>query len=136
MLAVHGYRGRSSVPLTILFGFAVSAGCMKGKNSACLIREAAVSEASSNLVYACDQWEIDLGRRELRSRGIPVPLGGRAFEVVTVLVQSASELVTKDQMMERVWPGATVGEGPIPGPLSPVRKPLGQDRAILKPSPR
>jgi hypothetical protein len=27
--------------------------------------------------------EIDLGRRELRSRGIPVPLGGRAFEIVT-----------------------------------------------------
>jgi DNA-binding response OmpR family regulator len=55
-----------------------------------------VSEARANLVYACDQWEIDLGRRELRARGIPVPLGGRAFEVVTVLVQSASEFVTKD----------------------------------------
>ena len=27
----------------------------------------------------------DLGRRELRASGIPVPLGGRAFEVVTVL---------------------------------------------------
>jgi DNA-binding winged helix-turn-helix (wHTH) protein len=66
---------------------------------------------SETLVYACDQWEIDVGRRELRSRGIPVPLGGRAFEVVTVLVQSASEFVTKDHLMERVWPGATVGEG-------------------------
>src|SRR5260370_15154116 len=105
---------------------------MKGKTSACLIREAAVSEASSNLVYACDQWEIDLGRRELRSRGIPVPLGGRAFDVVTVLVQSASELVTKDQMMERVWPGATVGEGTIHVHISAVRKALGQDRAMLK----
>jgi DNA-binding response OmpR family regulator len=63
-----------------------------------------VSEASANLIYACEQWEIDLGRRELRSRGIPVPLGGRAFEVITVLVQSASEFVTKDHLMERVWP--------------------------------
>jgi hypothetical protein len=42
--------------------------------------------------------------RVLRSRGIPVPLGGRAFEVITVLVQSASEFVTKDHLMERVWP--------------------------------
>src|ERR1700692_3802191 len=81
---------------------------MKGKTSACLIREAGVSEANANLVYACDQWEIDLGRRELRSRGIPVPLGGRAFEIVTVLVKSATELVTKDHMMERGWPGAGV----------------------------
>src|SRR6201991_675108 len=105
---------------------------MKGKTSADLVREGGVSEASANLVYACDQWEIDLGRRELRSRGIPVPLGGRAFEVVTVLVQSASEFVTKDALMERVWPGATVGEGTIHVHISAVRKALGPDRAMLK----
>ena len=91
-----------------------------------------MSETSANLVYACDQWEIDLGRRELRSRGIPVPLGGRAFEIVTVLVQSATELVTKDHMMERVWPGAIVGDGTIHVHISAVRKALGQDRAMLK----
>jgi predicted ATPase/DNA-binding winged helix-turn-helix (wHTH) protein len=91
-----------------------------------------VSEARANLVYACDQWEIDLGRRELRARGIPVPLGGRAFEVVTVLVQSASEFVTKDHLMERVWPGAIVGEGTIHVHISAVRKALGPDRVMLK----
>ncbi len=91
-----------------------------------------MSEASANLVYVCDQWEIDLGRRELRSRGIPVPLGGRAFEVVTVLVQSATTLVTKDHMMERVWPGAVVGEGTLHVHISAVRKALGPDRAMLK----
>ena len=91
-----------------------------------------MSEARANLVYACDQWEIDLGRRELRACGIPVPLGGRAFEVVTVLVQSASEFVTKDHLMERVWPGAIVGEGTIHVHISAVRKALGPDRGLLK----
>src|SRR5580692_7390701 len=106
---------------------------MKGKKLLpCLIREAGVSEANTNLVYVCDQWEIDLGRRELRSSGIPVPLGGRAFEVVTVLVQSASEFVTKDDLMDRVWPGATVGESTIHVHIFAVRKALGQDRAMLK----
>ena len=52
------------------------------------------------------------------------------LEVVTVLVQSASEFVTKDHLMERVWPGATVGEGTIHVHISAVRKALGQDRAI------
>jgi predicted ATPase/DNA-binding winged helix-turn-helix (wHTH) protein len=88
-----------------------------------------VSEA---VVYACDQWEIDLGRRELRSRGIPVPLGGRAFEIVTVLVQSPNGFVTKDDLMDRVWPGATVGEGTIHVHISAVRKALGSDRGLLK----
>src|SRR6202045_703197 len=105
---------------------------MKGRISADLVREGEMSEASANLVYACDQWEIDLGRRELRSRGIPAPLGGRAFEVVTVLVQSASALVTKDHMMERVWPGAVVGEGTLHVLISAVRKALGPDRGLLK----
>jgi predicted ATPase/DNA-binding winged helix-turn-helix (wHTH) protein len=105
---------------------------MKGKISADLVREGEMSEASANLIYACDQWEIDLGRRELRSRGIPVPLGGRAFEVVTVLVQSASEFVTKDHLMERVWPGAIVGEGTLHVHISAVRKALGPDRGLLK----
>src|SRR6202163_5026001 len=107
---------------------------MKGKTSADLVRDGEMSEASANLVYACDQWEIDLGRRELRSRGIPVPLGGRAFEIVTVLVQSATELVTKDHMMERVWPGAVVGEGTLHVHISAVRKALGPDRGLLKTS--
>src|ERR1700742_4385361 len=105
---------------------------MKGKTSADLIREAEVSEASGNLVYAYEQWEVDLGRRELRSRGIPVPLGGRAFEIVTILVQSATELVTKDHMIKRVWPGAIVGEGTLHVHISSVRKALGPDRAMLK----
>jgi predicted ATPase/DNA-binding winged helix-turn-helix (wHTH) protein len=91
-----------------------------------------VSEASANLVYACEQWEIDLGQRELRSRGIPVPLGRRAFEVVTVLVQSSTKIVTKDHMMERVWPGVVVGEGTLHVHISAVRKALGPDRAMLK----
>src|SRR5882757_7173414 len=108
---------------------------MKGKTSADRVprgRGGEMSEASANLVYACDQWEIDLGRRELRSRGIPVPLGGRAFEIVTVLVQSAAELVTKNHMMERVWPGAIVGEGTLHVHISAVRKALGPDRGLLK----
>jgi predicted ATPase/DNA-binding winged helix-turn-helix (wHTH) protein len=91
-----------------------------------------VSEADANLIYAWDQWEIDLGRNELRSRGIAVPLGRRAFDIITVLAQSATLLVTKDHMMERVWPGVTVGEGTLHVHISAVRKALGQDRAMLK----
>jgi predicted ATPase/DNA-binding winged helix-turn-helix (wHTH) protein len=90
-----------------------------------------VSEANVDLVYTCEQWEVDVGRRELRSHGVPVPLGGRAFEIVKVLVQTG-ELVTKDHMMERVWPGVIVGEGTIHVHISAVRKALGADRALLK----
>jgi len=59
-------------------------------------------------VYESGEWEVDLARRELRARGVPVPIGGRAFEIIEVLVQSAGELVTKNDLSARIWPGAIV----------------------------
>ena len=49
--------------------------------------------------------EIDLARRELRVLDSPVPMGGRAFEIIEVLAQSAGKLVTKDELIKRIWPG-------------------------------
>ena len=43
-------------------------------------------QARQPVVYEAGEWEVDLGRRELRARRIPVPLGGRAFELLEVLV--------------------------------------------------
>ena len=64
-------------------------------------------------IYASGECEIDLARRELRVLGSPVPIGGRAFEIIEVLAQSAGELVTKDALMNRVWPGAIVMENTL-----------------------
>ena len=90
--------------------------------------------AAPNLVYACEPWELDLGRRELRSRGTPVVLGHRAFEIVEVLARAGGELVTKDQLMERIWRGSVVGDGTLHVHISAVRKALGPDRGLLKTS--
>jgi DNA-binding winged helix-turn-helix (wHTH) protein len=64
--------------------------------------------------------------------GVPVPIGARAFEIVEVLVRSANELVTKDDLLGRVWPGAAVGENTIQVHISAIGKAFGRDRAMLK----
>jgi DNA-binding winged helix-turn-helix (wHTH) protein len=56
-------------------------------------------EQGRRLIYGFDGWEVDLARGELRARGVPVPLGNRAFQIFAVLVQSAGELVTKNELM-------------------------------------
>ncbi|WP_158932454.1 winged helix-turn-helix domain-containing protein [Acidisphaera sp. S103] len=83
-------------------------------------------------VYAVGECEIDLARRELRVRGSPVPLGGRAFEIIEVLAQSAGELVTKNELMDRIWPGAIVMENTLHVHTAAVRKALGRHRGLLK----
>ena len=85
-----------------------------------------------NLVYEYGPWQIDLGRRELLLDGVAVPIGARAFEIIKVLVQSANELVTKNDILSGVWPGAIIGENTIHVHISAIRKALGPDRAILK----
>jgi predicted ATPase/DNA-binding winged helix-turn-helix (wHTH) protein len=84
------------------------------------------------LVYESGEWEVDLARRELRARGVPVPIGGRAFEIIEVLVQSAGELVTKNDLMARVWPGIIVEDNTLQFHISAIRRALGSDRGILK----
>src|ERR1700730_12586079 len=84
------------------------------------------------LVYESGEWEVDLARRELRARGVPVPIGGRAFEIIEVLVQSAGELVPKNDLSARIWPGAIVEDNTLQFHISAIRRALGSDREILK----
>jgi non-specific serine/threonine protein kinase len=77
-------------------------------------------------------WELDLGRRELRAHGAPVPIGERAVEILAVLVNSAGELVTKEELIRRVWPGAVVQENTLQVHISAIRKALGDHRDWLK----
>jgi predicted ATPase/DNA-binding winged helix-turn-helix (wHTH) protein len=91
-----------------------------------------VSEQGQNLVYESGQWQVHLGRRELVARGVAVPIGARAFEIIEVLVRAANELVTKNDLMDRIWPGAMVGENTLQVHISAIRKAFGPDRAMLK----
>jgi predicted ATPase/DNA-binding winged helix-turn-helix (wHTH) protein len=83
-------------------------------------------------VYASGDCEIDPARRELRILGSPVPVGGRAFEIIKVLAESAGELVTKDELMGRIWPGAVVGENTLHVHTAAIRKAFGPHRGLLK----
>ena len=83
-------------------------------------------------IYASGECEIDLARRELRILGSAVPVGGRAFEVIEVLAQSAGALVTKDELINRIWPGAIVLENTLQVHAAAVRRALGPYRTLLK----
>jgi non-specific serine/threonine protein kinase len=87
---------------------------------------------SARPTYVSGECEIDLGRRELRVSGATAPLGGRAFEILEVLSQARGELVTKDQLLDRVWGRAAVSENLLQVHISAVRKALGSYRSLLK----
>lgn len=75
---------------------------------------------------------LDSRRRELLADGMPVPIGSRAFDVLIVLVDARGQLVTKSELLDRVWPGAIVEENTLQFQISTVRKALGPDRDFIK----
>ncbi|RWO31013.1 MAG: LuxR family transcriptional regulator [Mesorhizobium sp.] len=83
-------------------------------------------------VFESRGWEVDLAQRELRANGLAIPIGSRAFEIIETLVRSAGELVTKDDLMSRVWPGLIVEDNTVQVHISAIRKALGTDRGMLK----
>jgi TolB-like protein/DNA-binding winged helix-turn-helix (wHTH) protein/Flp pilus assembly protein TadD len=71
-------------------------------------------------------------RRELRADGVAVELGSRAFDVLTVLTEARGALVTKDEIMARVWPDTVVEENNLVVQISALRKALGEDRDLIR----
>ena len=63
-------------------------------------------------------------RQALSKDGQPVPLGGRAFDVLTVLVERAGEIVSKEDLFAAVWPDMVVEESNLRSQIGALRKAL------------
>jgi len=71
-------------------------------------------------------------RRELLADGGPIKLGGRAFDLLMALVEASGTVVSKDELMRRVWAGRIVEENTLQGAISALRKAFGEDRALIR----
>jgi DNA-binding winged helix-turn-helix (wHTH) protein len=79
-------------------------------------------------VIAFGAFELYPQLRRLLRDGQPVQLGSRAFEILTVLVENAGTLVSKEDLIARVWPDTSVEEVALRVHLSALRKVLGDGR--------
>ena len=71
-------------------------------------------------------FRTDLVRRVLMRDGQVIPLPGKAFDVLVVLLQRQGETVSKDEMMKAVWPDTFVEEGNLTQTIFVLRKALGE----------
>jgi predicted ATPase/DNA-binding winged helix-turn-helix (wHTH) protein len=71
-------------------------------------------------------FELSPARRSLLRNGRPVALGGRAFDVLVALVERAGHVVSKDELIAKVWPDIMVDEGSVRLHVASIRKALGE----------
>src|SRR6516225_7978366 len=70
------------------------------------------------------RFRFHLGRRELFREGLPLRLGGRALAVLHTLITAKGDVVSKDELLARVWPGLVVEENNLQVQVSLLRKTL------------
>ena len=80
----------------------------------------------------------DFGNETLRdASGNPIPLRPRSFAVLRHLAENPRRVVTKDELMEAVWPGIAVTDDSLVQCIGEIRRAIGDEaHAVLKTVPR
>jgi non-specific serine/threonine protein kinase len=77
--------------------------------------------------YRFGTFDLQPDKRRLEKDGVAISLRPRAFDLLAALVDRAGHLVTKDELLERVWPKAVVEEAALHVQVSALRKVVGAD---------
>ncbi len=103
---------------------------MRRNGSGMVGHQAGPSAADRTLEFG--RFRISTRRRQLLADGVPVELGTRAFDILMVLIDADGALVTKDELLARVWPGIFVDVTNLKVQVCELRKALGEDRDFIR----
>jgi DNA-binding winged helix-turn-helix (wHTH) protein len=78
--------------------------------------------------YEFGPFRLDVTERVLTRDGQPVPLTLKAFDMLLLLVENSGHIVTKERLLNTVWPDSFVGDGVLSVNIFNLRKVLGTEQ--------
>ncbi|MGQ0384973.1 MAG: winged helix-turn-helix domain-containing tetratricopeptide repeat protein [Gammaproteobacteria bacterium] len=79
------------------------------------------------VIYRFGEFELDLACSELRAGGVARPLEPQVFALLAHLVEYRGRLVSRDELLEKVWDGRIVSDAAIASRIKSARQALGDD---------
>jgi TolB-like protein len=79
------------------------------------------------VIYRFDRFELDLARAELRSDGEVRPVEPQVFALLALLVENRERLVSREEIVEKVWEGRLVSDAAVASRIKSAREALGDD---------
>jgi DNA-binding winged helix-turn-helix (wHTH) protein len=79
------------------------------------------------MIYVFGDCELDEALYELRHGGVPVKLEPKAFRVLAYLIRHRDRVVTKDELIEKLWPGEFVTESALTRCIVKARQAVQDD---------
>src|SRR6476660_9724261 len=85
-------------------------------------------EQTSGRLWRFADCEFDELRRELRVKGKPVDLESKPLDILLQLLLHSGEVVTKEELLDSVWPSVMVVDGSLATAVSKLRKAMGDEQ--------
>jgi pimeloyl-ACP methyl ester carboxylesterase/DNA-binding winged helix-turn-helix (wHTH) protein len=79
------------------------------------------------MIYRFGDYVLDTARYELLKSGAPQHLEPQVFDVLAQLIENRDRLVTKDELLERVWGDKFVSEAALNSRLAAARRVIGDN---------
>ncbi len=79
-------------------------------------------------VYRFGPFQLDTQVRRLTRSGEVVPLTAKLFDILLLLVEGGGRLITKEELMSKIWADRFVEENNLPASISALRRLLGERR--------
>ena len=79
------------------------------------------------MLYHFAEYELDEQLYELRRAGELVELERKVFDVLVYLLQHRDRVISKDELLDKLWPGLVVTETVLTRCIVAARKALGDD---------
>ncbi|MBI3367789.1 MAG: winged helix-turn-helix domain-containing protein, partial [Burkholderiales bacterium] len=77
--------------------------------------------------YRFEHFELAPTNRQVLAGGQVLGLGGRAYDLLLVLIEHRDRVVGKDELLAKVWPGQVVEENNLTVQIAALRKVIGAD---------
>ncbi|MFQ5982240.1 MAG: winged helix-turn-helix domain-containing protein, partial [Woeseiaceae bacterium] len=79
------------------------------------------------MIYRFKTFELDTDRFELRESRVPVPIEPQVFALLALLVSNSDRMISKEEMIERIWNGRVISDAALSSRIKSVRRVLGDD---------
>src|ERR1700720_1009562 len=80
----------------------------------------------TKVLYEFGKFRCDPREHLLLCEGKPVSISPKSFDILVALIQSNGRLLTKEELMQQVWPDSFVEEANLTVNISALRKVLGE----------
>ena len=77
------------------------------------------------MIYRFGNFELDLARVDLREGGQPCPVEPQVFALLALLVENRERLVSRDEIIEKIWEGRVVSDAAVASRVKSARQALG-----------